>query len=253
MSSRIGDRFEEEVSRSAVTAATAVPTETWVRWPVDWTAVWVGALSGLAAVLVFGLIGVAIGAHMVSPENHVVDFWKVKMLTLAYSIFSAFLAFVIAGWVTGRVAGIRRSEPAMLHGAISWLVALPVLVLLAGLGAGSYMGGWYGGVAGSPSWARTSAPFERPEALAPGATAEERGRYEQELATYRESVKQWREVDGPKSARNTALGALTALLLGLMGSVLGGWMASGEPMSFTHTRNRASEQRAGTPANRVTV
>jgi hypothetical protein len=39
-------------------------------------------------------------------------------------------------------------------------------------------------------------------------------------------------------ARNTALGALTALLLGLVGSVLGGWMASGEPMSFTHYRKR---------------
>ena len=149
MSSRIGDRFEEEVSRSA--AAAAVPTEAWVRWPVDWTAVWVGALSGLAAVLVFGLIGTAIGAHMSQPDKPLLDFKTIKIGTLAYSIFSAFLAFVIAGWVTGRVAGIRRSEPAMLHGAISWLVCLPVLVVLAGLGAGSYMGGWYGGVAGSPS------------------------------------------------------------------------------------------------------
>ena len=35
-----------------------------------------------------------------------------------------------------------------------------------------------------------------------------------------------------------ALGALTALLLGLVGSVIGGWMASGEPMTFTHYRTR---------------
>jgi len=253
MSSRIGDRFEEEVSRSAVTAATAVPTETWVRWPVDWTAVWVGALSGLAAVLVFGLIGVAIGAHMVSPENRVVTFWTMKTAALVYSIFSAFLAFVIAGWVTGRVAGIRRSEPAMLHGAISWLVTVPALVLLAGLGAGSYMGGWYGGVAGTPSWAKASAPYERPEALDSGATAEDRTQYQKDMAAYRENMTRWRTEDAAKAARNNALGALTALLLGLMGSVNGGWMASGEPMTFTHTRLRAAEQRAGTPATRVSV
>jgi hypothetical protein len=29
-----------------------------------------------------------------------------------------------------------------------------------------------------------------------------------------------------------------ALLIGLMGAVLGGWMASGEPMTFTHHRTR---------------
>ena len=38
--------------------------------------------------------------------------------------------------------------------------------------------------------------------------------------------------------RNTALGVITALLLGLMGSVVGGWMASGEPMNFTHHRTQ---------------
>lgn len=38
--------------------------------------------------------------------------------------------------------------------------------------------------------------------------------------------------------RNMALGAVAALLIGLMGAVIGGWMASGEPMSFTYYRRR---------------
>ncbi len=41
-------------------------------------------------------------------------------------------------------------------------------------------------------------------------------------------------------ARNGALAALTALLLGLVGSVVGGWMASGEPMTFTYHPIRAA-------------
>ena len=46
------------------------------------------------------------------------------------------------------------------------------------------------------------------------------------------------------AARNAALAAVTALLLGLMGGVIGGWMGSGEPMTFTHYRTRPL--RAGT-------
>jgi hypothetical protein len=50
------------------------------------------------------------------------------------------------------------------------------------------------------------------------------------------------------AARNAALGAVTGLLIGLVGSVIGGWMASGEPMTLgyhnlsrpTQARDRAS-------------
>ena len=47
------------------------------------------------------------------------------------------------------------------------------------------------------------------------------------------------------ATRNNALATTVALLLGLVGSVLGGWMASGEPMTFTHhrTRDRLSQER----------
>jgi hypothetical protein len=34
------------------------------------------------------------------------------------------------------------------------------------------------------------------------------------------------------------MAALTSLLVGLIGSVIGGWMASGEPMTFTFYRKR---------------
>jgi hypothetical protein len=41
-----------------------------------------------------------------------------------------------------------------------------------------------------------------------------------------------------ETVRNSALAAVVALLLGLVGSLLGGWMASGEPMTFTYYRRR---------------
>ena len=205
-------------------------------WPVCWSAIAVGALASLAAIAVLGLAGVALGVHLVGVENRVVDLTKVGFMTLAFSVFSSFLAFVLGGWVAGKVGGIDRSEPAMLHGAIAWLLAVPLLMVLASLGAGSYFGGWYAGLSGSPSWANhAAAPFDRPEIPGPMATPQEHARYEAARAEYEANVKRWRE-ETPRATRNAALGAATALLLGLIGSVIGGWMASGEPMTLTYRR-----------------
>ena len=84
----------------------------------------------------------------------------------------------------------------MLHGAIVWLLALPFLLAIGSMGAASFFGEWYGGLAGTPSWA-TAAP---PAAVDPQVAA--------------------------AAARNSALGAVTAVLLGLMGGVVGGWLGT---------------------------
>ena len=213
-------------------------TQRWVAWPVNWSAVWVGALASLAAVVVFGLIGTALGAHLVGPEHRVVNLREIGLVTLIFSVFSAFFACVIGGWIAAKIAGIRRSEPAMLHGGVSWLLVTPILIALAALGAGSYFGGWHGGLSGSPSWAApATAPFDRPDPLDSMATQAERTQFATAQAEYKEKVRQWKE-ETPRATRNSALGAVTALLIGLIGSVIGGWMASGEPMTFTYYRTR---------------
>jgi len=218
-------------------AAAEAPVERWIPWSVNWSAVWVGALSAAAAVVLLGLIGLAVGAHLLGPEHRVVDLKKIGIGALAFSIFTAFLAFVIGGWVAGKVGGFLRSEPAMLHGAIVWLITIPALTMLAGIGAGSALGAWHGGMVTTSN--SNEAPFERPEALGAGATEAERQQYRDQMAEYRSKVEQWKK-DTPKATRNAALGTVTALLLGLMGSVVGGWMASGEPMTFTHYRTRTN-------------
>ncbi|MBV9126193.1 MAG: hypothetical protein JO112_22825 [Planctomycetes bacterium] len=199
----------------------AAAPDKWVAWPVYWTAIWVGALTALAVGLIIGLIGLAVGAHEIGYR--IVDWHKFHVGTLIFSVCGAFFAFVAGGWVAGKVAGILRSETAMLHGAIVWLLAVPLLLILAGVGAGGFYGSWYGGMGGTPSWAAT----------ARAATANPTG----EMTA--------QEQEAAKVARNSALGTVTALLLGLIGAVIGGWMASGEPMTFTHYRTRHLGQRPG--------
>jgi hypothetical protein len=171
-------------------------------WPVYWSAIWAGALSALALALIFGLIGTALGAHQVGKK--VVNLHDMTFWGLVFSVAGAFFSFVVGGWVASSIAGLRRAEDAALHGAMSWLVALPMLLVLGALGAASFFGGWYGGLAGTPVWASASNVTADPNAA--------------------------------MVARNSAIGAVTALLIGLVGSCIGGWWASGEPMSLTYRR-----------------
>jgi uncharacterized membrane protein YeaQ/YmgE (transglycosylase-associated protein family) len=213
-----------------------VQYEKWHHWPVNWSAIFVGTLSALAAMLIIGLIGLAVGAHLLNPENRWVEVKKLSTGALIFGVGGAFFSFVIGGWIAGKVGGILRAEPSILHAAIVWLVSIPAIVLVAGLGAGTLLGEWYGGFSGS-TFTATAHPFEKPDALDSTATADERAKYQAAMNEYREKIRQWKE-DTPKVTRNTALGAITALLLGLVGSVIGGWLASGEPMYFSHYRNR---------------
>jgi hypothetical protein len=172
-------------------------------WPVLWSAVWVGALAAIVVGLVIGLLGYAAGAHELSTRP--VNWTAMRWMSVLFSIGGAFFAFVAGGWAAGRIAGFRRAEPAMLHGAIAWLVAIPLLLVLGGLGGLGMYGGWFGPLlAGVPrNAAALAASPETAEAL-----------------------------------RNTAIMAGAAVLLGLVGSVLGGWMASGEPMRLGGYRRR---------------
>jgi hypothetical protein len=164
---------------------TSSAAEVWAPWPVNWTAVWIGALAALAAAFIFSLIETAAGAQAIKS---VVSWKTISIATVAATVCAAFFAFVIGGWVAGKIAGPRHAEPAILHAAIAWLVTLPLLL------ASSTAGGVF-------------APF----AFVPAS---------------------------PDAVRNTALAALMSLLVGLIGSVIGGWMASGEPMTLTHHRTR---------------
>ena len=172
----------------------------WVIWPVSWSAIWVGALTALAIGVLIGLVGLAIGANEAAQY---VDWKKVHLIGLIFSVGGAFFGYVAGGWAAARIAGRVRSEPAILHGAIVWLVTIPVLLILGSLGAVGHVGGWYGGLASIGA---------DPTALSA-----------EDMAT---------------ALRNNALATAVALLLGLMGAVIGGWMASGEPMTLTHYRTR---------------
>jgi hypothetical protein len=189
-----------------------------VSWRIYWGAVWVGALAALSLALIFGLSGTALGAHKLGPGRGITTWKDLSLAGAIFGVCGAFFSFIVGGWVAGKIAGLRRSETATLHGAIVWLVAVPLFVGLAALGSGALFGSWYGGLAGTPPW------------LTPANAAAD-----PHVAT---------------AARNAAVGAVVALLLGLVGAVIGGWMASGEPMTLTYYRTRESGPLPSSPRGR---
>ncbi len=225
------DNAASSRSRSVTLVADEMVYERWMHWPVNWSAVLVGALAALSTAIIFGLIAVALGAQAVTPEYRVVDLRKLEFAGVAFAIFGAFLSFVIGGWVAGKIAGILHAEPAVVTGAIVWLVATPLLAVAASASIGSY--GWYGGVVGGP--ASIAVPYDRPEYLSAGASDADRVANEAAWSDYRRKVAQWHE-ETPRAVRNSAVCALTSLLLGLVGSVIGGWASSGEPMRMGYRR-----------------
>ena len=198
---------------------TVVREEMWTAWPVSWSAVWVGALASVVAVVLFGVIGTAVGSYKAGAEARVTDFNGIGKVAVAYAVFASFLAFVIGGWVAAKVGGIRRAEPAMLHGAIAFLVAMVILLALAAFGGTAY-NGWYAALAPSPV-----VPAQPGQPVDPNAA---------------------------KAAATGAMAATVAILLGLVGSVIGGWFGSGEPMNFTYYKTRGTTRTTMVASDRTT-
>lgn len=179
--------------------------QTLTIWPVNWSAVAVGALAALVAVVLFGLIGTAIGAHKTGVEGRITTWSGVGFAGLVWAVLSSFFSFVIGGWISTRISGIRRAEDAALHGAVTWLVAVALMCAAAAF-SGAIFNGWYTGLAPTPAVPSV-----------PGQPADPN------LAI---------------AVRNGALAAAAAMLIGLMGSVIGGWFASGEEMRVGNYRLR---------------
>jgi hypothetical protein len=192
------------IGDKAAVHRTAVGT-TWTVWPINWSAVIVGALSALVAAVLLGLIGTAIGAHKTGLEGRITTWSGVGFASLVFAVVSSFFAFVIGGWVAGRISGVRRAEDATLQGALAWLVAVFAMITLAAM-SGAVFNGWYASIAPTPV-----VPAVPGQPADPGLAI---------------------------ALRNGALATAAALLMGLMGSVIGGWIASGEAMTIGRYRVR---------------
>lgn len=186
------------VEQPVVHRTTTIPP---VRDRVRWGPIIAGLVTTLASMLVLTVLGLAIGLSVFEPSS---DGSDVGAATAIWSGASAVIAFLLGGWVTGRTAGVFKSEMAMLNGLLVGLSAIALVLWLTTTGVTNLLGSLGQNIG---DIAQVGA-----NQIDPG-TAQNAANQAQTQA-----------VEAYDEVRNSAWGTLAGLLLALGASALGGFL-----------------------------
>jgi hypothetical protein len=193
---------------------------------VHWGPIVAGLLTALTSLLLLSLLGLAVGLTTVNAGTAAAQGGPppdAGRNSAIWAAVSGLLSFLIGGYVAGRTAAIFRRNWGMLNGALVFMLAVPLILWLAGQGLGTVLGSL-----GNLSGALASNPGAAQAAQSAAAQA-------QASAQTIQPVDVARAAEG---ARNTAWGTLLGTLLGLGASALGGFLGTRQPTTTERTTRR---------------
>jgi len=97
---------------------------------VHWGAIFAGAVSAVAILVVLNLFGAAIGLYVLDPAAQDSDVGAAGAATGLWWAISALASCFAGGWVAGRLAGAPVQLTAGLHGLVVWALAVIAAVWL---------------------------------------------------------------------------------------------------------------------------
>lgn len=109
---------------------------------VRWGSIWAGLFTTVTSMLLLGIAGVAIGLASVDP-NAAAQGGITPEAGLAAGIWggvAAVIAFFLGGYLAGRSAAVFSRGWGAVNGALVFVVAIPVMLLLATMGLGGLLG-----------------------------------------------------------------------------------------------------------------
>jgi hypothetical protein len=112
---------------------------------ISWGAVLAGVIIVLIVQLLLSLLGVGIGASTIDPMHG--DTPSASTLGIGAGLWYAICALiaVFAGaWVAGRLAGMPDRTDGMLHGLVTWGLAMLLVIYLLTTTLSSLIGGAFG-------------------------------------------------------------------------------------------------------------
>jgi hypothetical protein len=112
---------------------------------MSWGAVLAGAVVALGVQLLLSLLGLGIGLATVDPAAG--DTPDAASFGIATGIFYAIvtlLSLFAGGWVAGRLAGMPVRTDGLLHGLVTWSVAMLVLLYVVTTSVGAVLSGTLG-------------------------------------------------------------------------------------------------------------
>lgn len=102
---------------------------------VSWGAIFAGIFTTLALLVVFSLLGSAIGLGIIEPTSDE-PFSGLGVGLTIWAIFTLLISIGAGGYVTGALAG----RAGFLHGVVTWAGGLLAIVVVAAFTAGSALG-----------------------------------------------------------------------------------------------------------------
>lgn len=112
---------------------------------MSWGAVLAGAVVALSVQLLLSLLGLGIGLATVDPAAG--DTPGAASFGIATGIFYAIVTLIslfAGGWVAGRLAGMPVRTDGLLHGLVTWSVAMLLLLYVVTTTVGALLSGTLG-------------------------------------------------------------------------------------------------------------
>ncbi|HEX9308045.1 MAG TPA: hypothetical protein VF894_11185 [Anaeromyxobacter sp.] len=194
---------------------------------LHWGAVAAGVLLALAAHVVMGLIGAALGFAAAPTDSRAVG-----TAAAIWALITPFVATLLGAWLACRMAAAEDSRAATLHGILVWCIGLiaGALFLAGTMASGAMSAGT--AASGNLGAAQRSAQIgARPT----GRTAEARSD------------------DAAKAAAASSGGAAIAAIAGLLGAIVGAALSHrkaegrGRRWGLAMPRRERDEERAAMP------
>jgi hypothetical protein len=190
---------------------------------VHWGPIVAGLLTALTALLLLSLLGLAIGLTTLNAGTAAAQGGPppdAGRNSAIWAGIAGILSFLLGGYVVGRTAALFNRGWGALNGALVFMLAVPLILWLAGQGLGTVFGSL-----GTLSGALASNPGVAQAAQGAAGQAQAAAQNVQPVDVARAA----------EAARNTAWGTLAGSLLGLAASAFGGWLGTRHPTATERT------------------
>ena len=193
---------------------------------VRWGPIVAGLLTAMTALLLLSLLGLAIGLTTVNAGAAATQGGPppdTGRNSAIWAAISGIVAFALGGYVAGRTAALFNRGWGALNGTLVFMLAVPLILWLAGQGLGTVLGSL-----GNLSGALASNPNAAQAAQGAASQAQSAA----------QNVQAGDIARAAEAARNTGWGTLAGSLVAVAASTLGGWLGTRHPTAHSRTDTR---------------
>lgn len=109
--------------------------------PMLWGAVFAGAVIAVVVQLLFGVLGLAIGASTINPLQEVNPVDGIAIGAGIFWVVSSIISLFVGGFAAGSLVAMQETRTRALHGLTMWGIATILFFLLLSSGVGHIIGG----------------------------------------------------------------------------------------------------------------